>query len=191
MGLPTPTERDFLPGHLTCSANVVGVLTCSDTPRGPRLDNRELATPSKNCHGERRAGRANYEFAKLFDASVLDVSRGPRPDIVQTKSLINFSRSRMGRVGVEPTTLSGAPDEGVSWESYQSNLLVGEVRVEEIRGPRAGRDRKLVCVRVVGDGAFGWAEAANASGATVELMVHLKVNNHMVSKLFALPKSCR
>ena len=138
------------------------MLTCSDTPRGPRLDNRELATPSKNCHGERRAGRANYEFAKLFDASVLDVSRGPRPDIVQTKSLINFSRSRMGRVGVEPTTLSGAPCEGGSQESCQDNLQAGEGRVAESRGPRADRDMRLVRVRFVGDDAFGWASAANA-----------------------------
>ena len=44
---------------------------------------------------------------------------------------------------------------------------------------------------MVGDCAFGWAEAANAWGATVEVMVHIKVNNHMVSKFFVLPKSCR
>ena len=116
---------------------------------------------------------------------------GPRPDILQTESLINCSRGRTRRVGVEPTMLSGAPGGGVSQKSCQGNLQVGNGRVAESRGPRAGRDTRLICVRVVGDCAFGWAEAANTSGVTVEVIVHLIVNNHMVSIFFALPKSCR
>ena len=162
-----PPERDFLPGHLTCPANVFGVSTCLDTPRGPCLDDRELAIPSKHCWGERLAGRANYELAKLFDAPVLGVSMGPRPDILQTESLINCSRSRTGRVGVEPTMLSDAPGEGVSQESCQGHLQLGEGRVAESRRLRAGRDRRIIPVRVVGDCACRWAEAANLWGATV------------------------
>ena len=68
-------------------------------------------------------------------------------------------------MGVEPTMLSDAPGEGVSQESCQGHLQLGEGRVAESRRPRAGRDRRIVRVRVVGDCAFGWSEAANSWGA--------------------------
>jgi hypothetical protein len=46
-----------------------------------------------------------------------------------------------------------------------------------------------VRVRVVGDGAFGWAEAASVWGANVEIIVHGTENNHGIRRLFSLPLS--
>ena len=80
------------------------------------------------------------------------------------------------------------PCAGVSQESCQGQLQLGEGRVVESSQPRAGRDRSRVRVRVVGDCAFGWAEAANSWGATVEVLVHINVDNHTVRNSFALPK---
>ena len=51
------------------------------------------------------------------------------------------------------------------------DLRTGEARVRISRGCRAGGGRKDVRVRVVGDGAFGWAEAASVWGANVEIIV--------------------
>ena len=180
-------EGDFLPGHLACSANVFGVPTGLGTPRRPHLDGRELATPSKFCRGDRLAGRTDYELVKSVDALVSSASRGPRPYILQTVSGINCSRSRTGEVGFEPTILSGTPGEGVSQESCRGQLQLGKGRVVESSKPRACRDRSRVRVRVVGDCAFGWAEAANSWGATVEVLVHINLDNHLVSNTFALP----
>ena len=61
---------------------------------------------------------------------------------------------------VESTELSDAPGDGVSLESCLVKLQVGELIITESSSPRTGRDRKSVRVRVVGDCAFGWAEAA-------------------------------
>ena len=82
-----------------------------------------------------------------------------------------------------------APCKVSGQEVSQGKRLGSEMVVAESCSPRAGSDRGSVCVRVVGDGAFGWAEAANAWGATVEVLVHLKFNNHVVSDLLGLLKS--
>ena len=99
--------------------------------------------------------------------------------------------SRIGTGGrdIRSHSWMDAPCEVACQEVSQGQRLGGEMVVAERCSPRAGSDRGSVCVRVVGDGAFGWAEAANAWGATVEVLVHLKFNNHVVCDLLGLPKS--
>ena len=69
------------------------------------------------------------------------------------------------------------------------DLRGGEACVRHSRGLRAGVGRIEVAVRVVGDGACGWAEAASVWGATVEVVVHQDKHNHRVHKLLSLPRS--
>jgi hypothetical protein len=49
--------------------------------------------------------------------------------------------------------------------------------------------RKEVLVRVVGDRACGWEEAASVRGADVEVVVHQDKHNHGVSELLSLRRS--
>ena len=44
-------------------------------------------------------------------------------------------------------------------------------------------------MRVYGDDAQGWAEAAVLWGATVEVIVHHRLPNHMVAGALGLPSS--
>ena len=123
------------------------------------------------------------EATKCCSAQVLGAPRGP------SLPLLNI-RIGTGGLDLRSKVWIDTPFDGVSLEFGQGNWYTGELLVAESRDPRAGRNRESVLVRVVGDDAFGWAEAANACGVTVEVLVQLGFNNHRVSKLFGLPKSC-
>ena len=69
------------------------------------------------------------------------------------------------------------------------DLCGGEACVRHIRGLRVGVGRMEVGVRVVGDGACGWTEAASVWGAAVEVVVHQDKHNHRVHKHLLLPLS--
>ena len=105
---------------------------------------------------------------KCCGAPVLGVPRGPDSSLLKTNLLNNCSRSGIGGMDIRSKILMDAPLDGVSQESGQGNWHTGELLVAERQVPRAGRDRESVRVRVVGDGAFDWAEATKAWVATVE-----------------------
>ena len=182
-------ERDFLPGQLNCSANVFGMPICSGTPRGPRLDSPEVAEPLKIYRNGGQVGRVALKATTCCGAPVLGVPRGPGSSLLKTDFLNNCSRSGTVGMDIRSKMLMDVPLDGVSQETGQGNRHTGELLVAESRGPRAGRDRESVRVRVLGDGAFGWTEAVNVWGATVEVVVHIIANNHRISALFDLPKS--
>ena len=127
-------------------------------------------------------GRVAPEAIEYCGALVLGAPRGPGHSLLT-------SRIGTGGRDIRSHSWMDAPCEVACPEVSQGQRLGGEMVVAERCSPRAGSDRGSVCVRVAGDGAFGWAEAANAWGATVEVLIHIKINNHVVSDVFGLPKS--
>ena len=69
------------------------------------------------------------------------------------------------------------------------NLRTGELVVNNISRPKSRGGRSTVCVRVVGDSSFGWAEAAQLWGASIDIVVHRIYPNHLLRDIFNHPKS--
>ena len=68
-------------------------------------------------------------------------------------------------------------------------LQTGERIAIKSSRTRVRGTRKHVKVRIIGDRAWGWIEAAISWGAEVEAVVHYQQSNHRLRKLFDIPES--